>query len=165
MPGTGNYTPIKQKLFKITLPDGNIVSCNSLTRFCKVHNLSYACMSKVVSGQTKSYQGYKVLRADTQQNNRKSNNLFIIKTPTGDVHTVDNLLQYCRDNGLSYSSMSKLSSGVTKQCKGYTCQRILITTGIANVLPTPKVELSTKPSTGMIADFFKKAKHRVTQTR
>lgn len=44
---------------------------------------------------------------------------WVVTTPDGIVHTINNLSQYCRDNGLNRSSVSAVLNGKLKHHRGY----------------------------------------------
>ncbi len=49
---------------------------------------------------------------------------WIVISPNGRYQHVHNLTQFCRENGLSQPSMSKIASGIRKTYKGWKCKKV-----------------------------------------
>jgi hypothetical protein len=49
---------------------------------------------------------------------------WLITTPSGELATVTNLAQYCREHNIDNASMCGVSKGLRNHHKGYQCKRI-----------------------------------------
>lgn len=49
---------------------------------------------------------------------------WLVTNPKGETKQIKNLQQFCKDNGLDQGNMVKVSKGIIKQNKGWTCSKI-----------------------------------------
>ena len=50
---------------------------------------------------------------------------WVITTPKGVTINIVNLNKFCKENGLDQGNMVKVSQGILKQHKGYTCYKVV----------------------------------------
>jgi hypothetical protein len=51
---------------------------------------------------------------------------YLVTSPTGQKHTINNLKKFCRDKNLSYNVMRSIPSGRKKSYKGWTCKQLSV---------------------------------------
>lgn len=140
--------------WKIIYPDGKIEIIRNLSKFCRSNDLGLRpdTLGKVATGKRKQHKGFKCeklskrtkyiseearhkisaknlgrkLTADQIKARTKVQSKFwLIKLPTGEKLKVQNLKNYCRENGLSYSAMCRISRGKRKTHRGgYSCIKL-----------------------------------------
>ena len=49
-----------------------------------------------------------------------------VTSPQGTTHTINNLREFCKNNGLDQGNMVKVSKGILKQHKGWKCVKICL---------------------------------------
>jgi len=116
----------KQKgVYKITTPDGEELIITGLTKFCKENNLQQSKMSSVSTGNRIHHKGYKceLLQRNKagEHTKRVSSKEYEVTTPSNQVITTTNLMDFCKCNNLKYASMLATSAGRQKQHKGFIC--------------------------------------------
>jgi hypothetical protein len=62
-------------------------------------------------------------QSDYQKNRMKEclSEHWTLTDPNGIIHNITNLRQFCRENKLDQGNMVKVSQGILKQSKGWTC--------------------------------------------
>jgi hypothetical protein len=66
-------------------------------------------------------ENYKIGRAKTAETLSRD---WILVSPTGESIVVRNIKQFCADNNLDQRTMSKVSAGIRKHHKGWTCSKV-----------------------------------------
>jgi hypothetical protein len=69
-------------------------------------------------------QGKKQPESQKQKVSEKLSKKYILTTPVGKTIEITNLRKYCKENGLDQGNMVKVSQGILKQHKGYTCYKV-----------------------------------------
>jgi len=140
--------------WKIIYPDGGTEVVRNLSKFCRSNNfgLSPGSMSSVARGERKHHKGFKCeklskrskclseeakhkvsvgnlgrkLTDDQIKARTKAQSKFwLIKLPTGEELKIQNLENYCRENGLLCSSMYRIARGERKTHRGgYSCIKL-----------------------------------------
>lgn len=111
-------------IYEITDPSGNVFKILGLNSFCKKYNLSQSKMSTVAVGQRKHHRGWKCKKISESRARPYRKNVSI-NTKTYKIsyknksYIIENLTNFCRENGLSYSSM--ITYG---KCQGYICTKL-----------------------------------------
>lgn len=68
----------------------------------------------------------RICESDTREKLSKASSCdYIIIEPNGNQYTINNLKQFCINNGLSPSNMVNVSRGRLKQYKGWKCSKIV----------------------------------------
>jgi hypothetical protein len=50
---------------------------------------------------------------------------WIVTNPNGEVFNIVNLRKYCKENNLDQGNMVRVSQGILKQHKGWTCYKVV----------------------------------------
>lgn len=98
------------KIYEMTLEE--------LKEFCKQKNLIFDPMRRLTLGSIKHHKNYFRIEDGEIKTTRKTHKLL---DPNGELIVIDNLPQFCIDNGLNYSTLRSVSNGSKKKSKeGYT---------------------------------------------
>lgn len=73
---------------------------------------------------SESLRGKKRTQEQKDKISAGKSKLWLITKPDGTKLTVKNLFNFCKENNLSDSKMSLVSSGIRKHHKGYICEKI-----------------------------------------
>lgn len=106
------------KEFIFIAPDKKIIKTSHLKKFCADNNLNYQCMLDVHNKRQKSHRGYKNITCVNYVCLLEKR--FDLLSPDGDHIIVNNLKQFCKENGLCDSHMYSLFTGSRKSHKGWT---------------------------------------------
>lgn len=109
--------------YEVTFPDGHVEIITGLNQFCKDNNLSQSKMSSVVTSNRPHHKGFKCKRIKQGNKSIGNNNInktYTFITPNGEVIIIDNLNQFCKEYGLSYTCMLYVSQGKQTKHKGYS---------------------------------------------
>jgi hypothetical protein len=68
--------------------------------------------------------GFKQPESQKKTVAEKLSSEWIVTNPKGESQKIKNLQKFCRDNGLDQGNMVKVSKGIIKQNKGWTCSKI-----------------------------------------
>ena len=135
-----NWTPsVPEKYYRLTSPDGEIFELfkGGLVEFCTEHALSYSSLIQGFNGYSKGHKGWLAEYINEEDRQRASDNgialaeknktgtslrgrTIYVTCPDGNVHEVSNIKQFCREHGLSHSTLGLVAKGVRKSHKGYT---------------------------------------------
>jgi len=77
-------------------------------------------ISKSAIGRTVSEETKRKISDWSRSEDNINRNTYIIKTPSGDIVETKFLSDYCKENNLTYSCMTKVCRGERKHHKGYT---------------------------------------------
>lgn len=100
---------------------------NNMRRFIKDKNLSRGAMSAIVQSKMKSHKGWRCRRIhETEFRFKKKVKPFnkIIIYPDGTEKPINNLNEFCRQNGLSKYAMIDVCRGKQSSHKGFKCRNI-----------------------------------------
>lgn len=110
-------------------PSGKKIIIRCYTAFATKHNLNPQCLYYVYKGELLQHKGYSVLHPDEVKKRKKELGLQIskrrskiikLRNPDGDIVEIENLVGYCRDNGLNAGNMHNVLSGKVQSCMGWT---------------------------------------------
>ena len=104
------------KTFKFNDINGNIIEINNLPKFCRENNLSCHRLREVAHNKIEMYGELYAL------NYKKEEKLREFKDDKGKIYkmTLKELKLFCKENGLSFQSMRRLTLNVVKQHKNYS---------------------------------------------
>lgn len=112
----GRKTELRQKEFELISPTGEIVRSKNIHKFAKEHGLHESCIGRVINGKARSHKGYRSLHPLA----KRKKQIFI--SPQGELIEVENLKKFCKENGLSETSMYNLRRGSQSEHKGWRCK-------------------------------------------
>ncbi len=110
-------------------PSGKQITINCYSTFARKHNLNPQCLRYVYEGELLQHKGYSVLHPDEVEKRKKELGLQIskrqskiikLRNPDGNIVEIENLVGYCRDNGLNAGNMHNVLSGKVQSCMGWT---------------------------------------------
>lgn len=121
----------------IVSPDGTVYSTNWLSEFCRIHDLEYSGVRKLLTGNMKSghYKGWyvegnrpdEIVLAGSKQpadrvkrRNEGCKKTVTLKNPYGVVYTIKGFHDFAKREGINYTSLWRLIKGEIKQIKGWT---------------------------------------------
>lgn len=132
------------KQYLIENPNGEKELIENLTKYCRDNHLRRSSMEKTLKGKCLNHNGYKLIprtQFEIERYNKvrelmeknkiirtekiikfiKENhsNEYLVEKPNGERELIENLSQYCRDNGLRISNMLKTLSGKVLVHKNY----------------------------------------------
>ena len=109
-------------LWDIIDPAGIVYHTGELKAFCEEHDLGYTSMLKVASGELKQHRGgWQCIRHIVD----KLPTIWEVINPQGELFMVDNIKQFCEDNGLCYGGMRDVSRGKHETHRGgWKCKRL-----------------------------------------
>lgn len=138
-----NTTPevidkIRDKLSKefiVRKPDGTELKIKNLRKFCLENGLLGSEMITVASGKVDQHRGWHCRRHDVSMEEwivireakrkpRDPGDFWKITNPDGEIITIKNLNEFCRQNNLCAHSMRDLDKGRLKSYKGWKCEKI-----------------------------------------
>lgn len=95
-----------------------IIKRKDISAWSKEHNLSSKKMHKIISGKIKRSCGWKLLEtSDDTKPKRITNQKFI--NPNGEEVVIENIYQFCKENGFDRKGFYQLVSGKLLTYKGY----------------------------------------------
>jgi hypothetical protein len=134
------------KTWEVTSPTGEVQIIVNLQQFCKDNGLDATTMGDVNKGRMLNHRGWtckclstppdewqaeydknkKLIasRASTGEKTHSNVGIWKITKPDGEILIVENLRQFCRDNGLNNACMLDVSKGRHIAHKGWTCEII-----------------------------------------
>jgi hypothetical protein len=93
--------------------------CEKLSK--RSRSLSKKARHKVSIGNL----GKKLTEDQIKVRTKAQSKFWVVKLPTGEELKIQNLKEYCREKGLTYSSMCRISRGERKTHRGgYSCIKI-----------------------------------------
>lgn len=103
-------------------PDGVVYKPADFRVFCQDHGLSYNGMREVAAGrQRTASDGWRCRKYEVE----KPPVLWEVINFEGDILLVDDMKQFCKDNGLSYRGMCHVANGTHKEHRGgWKCKRL-----------------------------------------
>lgn len=108
------------KTYKFYNPEGKKVMIYNMTKFCKENNLPLTVMISVATGKRKHHRGWTI-----DKNFRYKKKSYIVTDPMGKEYDTQNLTEFCKKYDLSYSSMTNVLYGISRQHKGgWTVKRV-----------------------------------------
>jgi hypothetical protein len=137
------------KTWEVTSPTGEVQVIVNLEEFCRERGLSATQLGDVNKGKSNNHRGWTckclstppdewqaeydknvALRTSSgncgQRGNLSNVGMWEITKPDGEIIMVENLRQFCRDNGLNNSCMLDVSKGRHVTHKGWLCKNIPI---------------------------------------
>ena len=96
-------------------PDGNTWTTDCLKRFCRENKLGYTGMLSMVNGKYKHHRQWHL-----PGNKPEPKPTYTLIDPNGRTIIVENLAQFCRENGLSIEGMRGIIRGTSKLYRGYS---------------------------------------------
>jgi len=81
--------------------------------------------SKALKDYHERNPGANLGRKQTQNYYEKKCKSYKITYPNGEERVINNLIQFCRDNGLNQGNMCSVAAGRLKHHKGFHCTKIL----------------------------------------
>lgn len=108
--------------FHLTDPSGATHIGIGVARFCKLHDLRYSSIHRVLKGEILTHKGWH--RADTTKEDlimKGKRNIISMDLidPQGNFVHVENLRIFCSDRDLSYDSFYNLHRGTSKSAFGW----------------------------------------------
>ena len=103
----------RAKTYEFYNPEGEKVIIHNMTQFCKDNNLPQSTMASVATGKRKHHIGWTI-----DKNFCYTKKSYIVIGPNGNEYLTENLTQFCKEYNLSYSGMTSVLYGRTKQYKG-----------------------------------------------
>lgn len=100
------------KEYPITFPNGKIGVIRRIQKYARENKLDSSVLIKISKGIGHTYKGYLPIPELRKKNKGFKECSFI--NPQGILIKIINLLKFCRDNGLCYTSMKQLDSGYRK---------------------------------------------------
>lgn len=114
---------ILSKEYIITKPDGTEIEIKNLRKFCLDNKLNEDAMSRVSSGKQGNYMRWKVKRKNNPFPEFKYKTIMRLKRKVkkdGTIYVFDDLIEFCKNRGISPASMQKILSGHRKEINGFT---------------------------------------------
>jgi hypothetical protein len=118
------------KSYEATSPNGSIISFKNLRKFCRDNNLSFSGMNSVAKGIQSHHRKWTCYELSENGERiisfvwtKKRVSEWILISPNGEKSVCDNLKKFCKDNSLSYTSMSKVANGKMKHHKDWKVER------------------------------------------
>ncbi len=130
----------RAKQWLLTDPNGQTYTIKNLADFCREHNLNHRAMGSVSRGEWSKHRGWTCQRLSPPKVNRSRGRKqtpeaiakSVAKTakwwtaigPTGEnFGPFQSLNSFCQEHHLDQGEMSKVSRGLRKHHKGWTCQK------------------------------------------
>jgi hypothetical protein len=103
-------------------PDGNVHRPDNFRLFCQANGLHYNGMREVAAGRQKTTcDGWKCSKYAVE----KEPLHWEVINLQGETIIVDDMKQFCKDNGLSYRGMCHVANGTHKEHRGgWKCKRL-----------------------------------------
>lgn len=133
----------RMKTWEFTSPTGEVQVIVNLQKFCRDNGLGATAMRNVNKGKMKNHRGWTckclstppvewqaeydkniALRVPVEEKKYSNVGTWKITKPDGEILIVENLRQFCRDNGLNNSCMLDVSKGRHVTHKGWSCEII-----------------------------------------
>lgn len=120
----------REKNYVIANPEANLTSIKNLRLFCIRRGFEYKNFHAVASGRRSHYKGW-VLPCETRIKTLEKIALVLdrgaalrktysLLSPSGQIHTTNNLEKFCHENHLTKQLIQRLKSGKAKTHKGWT---------------------------------------------
>lgn len=97
----------------------------NLKKFCEENDLRRSAVTRVLNGKHSNTKGWKIRRSKDEKFLYKETkkHIWIITNPHGEEFSVVGLNGFCKKNGLSEKSMSKVANGMASHHKNWKCRR------------------------------------------
>lgn len=104
----------------ITSPEGIEHHVVGIRKFCKEHQLSQPSIMKVANGECTHHKGWKARYPDQtpndvikniQERREKNMKMIHIISPAGEEYFVKDLVKFCKEHDLHYSTMCQVAKG------------------------------------------------------
>jgi len=119
------------KTFILKSPEGILIEIYNITKFCVEYDLQHSNIICVINGKRNSHKGWtlplveqneieEIAKIRYEKIARKSSRNFKIKSPTGTIIEDYNVIKFCKTNGLTVNSFTRVLNGTQKSHKGWT---------------------------------------------
>lgn len=95
-------------------PDGESIKIHNLNKFCKENNLNASTMIGLIRGERTHHKNWTHKNSKIVQQKE-----YKLVDPMGNIHIFNNIRDFCKENKLTESLVSRLLSGHLKQHKGW----------------------------------------------
>jgi hypothetical protein len=108
--------------YKFVSPENKIFIVNTgIKDFCKKHNLTYSCISKVLRNKRNHHKGWKCYKIKNK--NTGGPKIYKCISPCGEEFIItDGLKKFCDPRYLSYCNLIKVAQGQRNNHKGWKCE-------------------------------------------
>lgn len=119
-----------KNMFKFRHINGNCFITSSLSEFVKYNKISFRIVQKLISGDKSIFNGWVYCdKNDTDEQITKKlktpeGHHYVIYSPNDITYYSTNLRKFCRDNNLSQSAMSAVSTNKYNNYKGWKCVKL-----------------------------------------
>lgn len=109
-------------------PDGTIIRFKNMREFCRVHNLEPSLLHLVTIGKQYHHKNWKCWAIDDNGNrvipsitpSHHKANKWTLVDPSGIIHEITNLKDFCIEHNLNYKSIHKVTKEIFKQHQNWT---------------------------------------------
>ena len=116
------------KTYSLTSPEAKRMTVTNMRAFCQEMGLGRSEMSNLVRGRLSSYRGWRAAlvledddyRSRPRPRSPKAYKSYRFTDPHGNTVEIQNLQEYCRENGLSYTGMIDVAGGRMHHHRGWT---------------------------------------------